>query len=289
MTIALAADWDRAAARAGTAGAMQRAHGVGRLSFLRRGDVTAIHDSYQEAALRLRMPKPERGGPLEVVIINTAGGLTGGDRFDLSIDAGPQTRAVVTTQAAEKVYRSSGDKGRFHTTIKVGEGASLDWLPQEAILFDGSALDRRLDVTMATDSTFLAVEAVVFGRLARGETVDRAFLFDRWRIRRGGRLVYAEGLAVEGDLADQIARKAAAGAGLAIASVVLASPDAETKLEALRAVLDAAAADDVESGASAFDGLLTLRLVSADPFSLRKLLVTLLEHLRGPLPRVWSC
>jgi urease accessory protein len=289
MTDALAADWDRDATRAGTAGAMQRAHGIGRLSFVRRGEATSVHDSYQEAALRLRMPKPERGAPLEVVIINTAGGLTGGDRFDLAIDAGPQTRAVVTTQAAEKVYRSSGDKGRFHTAITVGEGASLDWLPQEAILFDGSALDRRLDVVMAADSTFLAVEAVVFGRLARGETVDRAFLFDRWRIRRGGRLVYAEGLAVEGDLAHQIARRAAAGAGLAIASVVLASPDAETRLEALRGVLDAAAADDVESGASAFDGLLTLRLVSADPFSLRKLLVTLLEHLRGPLPRVWSC
>lgn len=285
MDQAALADWNRDAA----AGGLQRAHGVGRLSFARRGAATVIRNSYQEAALRMRMPAPEPGGPLEVVIINTAGGLTGGDRIDLKIDADPGTRAVVTTQAAEKVYRSSGGKGRFRTTITVGEGAFVEWLPQEAILFDGSALDRSLDVTMAADATFLAVEAVVFGRLARGERVDRAFLFDRWRIRRGGRLVYAEGLSIDGDLADLVGRRAAAGGGLAVASLVLVAPDAETRLDPLRAHLDAAAAVTVESGGSAFDGLLTLRLVSADPFALRKCLSALIEHLRGPLPRVWSC
>jgi urease accessory protein len=213
---------DHASAAAGdvfawrSAGAtMQRAHGVGRLGFALRDGRTAVMTCYQEAGLRIRMPRVEPGAPLEAVVINTAGGITGGDRFTLDIDAGEGTRAVVTSQAAEKVYRSSGAVGTFSTAIRVGQGASMAWLPQEAILFDGSALDRSLDITMAADSTVLAVESVVFGRLARGESVATGRLFDRWRIRRGGRLVYAEGLRFDGAVAARLDAKACAAGAIA--------------------------------------------------------------------------
>ncbi|QCI68787.1 urease accessory protein [Phreatobacter stygius] len=268
---------------------MQRAHGVGRLSFVRRGADTVIRDCYQEAGLRIRMPRPGPAMPVEAVIINTAGGLTGGDRFSLEIVAGEGTRAVVTGQAAEKVYRSSGGVGSFRTHIVLGEAASLDWLPQEAILFDGSALDRRLDIEMAASAHLLAVESVVFGRLARGESVESAFLFERWRIRRGGRLVYAEGLRFDGPVAARLAARAAGAGAIAAASVVVVSPGAEDLIDATRDRLAGLDATGVEAGASAFDGLVSIRLLSADPFALRRGLVQLLEMLRGPLPRVWSC
>lgn len=268
---------------------MQRAHGVGRLSFVRRGAETVIKDCYQEAGLRIRLPRPGPEMPIEAVIINTAGGLTGGDRFDLEITAGEGTSAVVTGQAAEKIYRSSGGIGSFQTRIGLGEAAALDWLPQEAILFDGAALDRRLDVEMAGDAHLLAVESVVFGRLARGESVTHGFLFDRWRIRRGGRLVYAEGLRFDGPVAERLGARAAGGGAVAAASLVMVSPRAETWLEPARDLLARLEPTGVEAGVSAFDGLLSIRLLSADPFALRRGLVQLLEMLRGPLPRVWSC
>ena len=273
-----------------TAGArMQRAHGNGRLSFATREGATVVRKCYQEAGLRIRMPRVEPGEALEAVVINTAGGITGGDRFALDIAAGPSTRAVVTGQAAEKVYRSSGGIGRFDTTIRIAEGADLAWLPQEAILFEGSALERRLDVEMAADARLLAVESVVFGRLARGERVDHAYLFDRWRIRRGGRLVYAEGLKMEGGIGRALSRRACGAGAHAAASLVLVAPDAEPRVEAVRELLEPMAARGVEAGCSGFDGLLSLRLLAADPFALRTALVNILELLRGPLPRVWSC
>lgn len=268
---------------------MQRAHGAGRLTLAIRDGQTVIRECYQEAGLRIRMPRVEPGDALEAVVINTAGGITGGDRFVLEIAAAPGTRAVVTSQAAEKVYRSSGGIGRFDTTITVSEGADLAWLPQEAILFEGAALERRLTVDMAPDARMLAVESVVFGRLARGEQVNHAYLFDRWRIRRGGRLVYAEGLRFEGDVADALRRRACGDGAVAAASLVLVAPDAEGRIEMVRALLERMEERGVEAGVSAFDGLLSLRLLAPDPFALRTALVNILELLRGPVPRVWSC
>lgn len=268
---------------------MQRAHGIGRLSFGLRGGATVVQQCYQEAGLRIRMPRVEPGEALEAVVINTAGGITGGDRFSLEIGASAGTRSVVTTQAAEKVYRSSGGIGTFDTTITVGEEADLAWLPQEAILFEGSALERRLTIDMETSARVLAIEAVVFGRLARGERIDGAYLFDRWRIRRGGRLVYAEGLRFEGAIAGALGARACGAGAVASASMVLVAPDAEERVEAIRLLLDTLGARGVEAGVSGFDGMLSLRLLAADPFALRTALVDVLERIRGPLPRVWSC
>ncbi len=268
---------------------MQRTYGAGRLVLGLRDGGTVIRECYQEAGLRIRMPRVEPGEALEAVVINTAGGITGGDRFVLDITAGPATRAVVTTQAAEKVYRSSGGIGHFDTAIRVAAGTDLAWLPQEAILFDGSALERRLTVDMDAGATVLAVESVVFGRLARGERVDHAYLFDRWRIRRGGRLVYAEGLRFEGGVARALKGRACGAGAVAAASLVLVAPDAEQRVEAVRLLLEQVHGQGVEAGVSAFDGLLSLRLLAADPFALRTALVNILVLLRGPIPRVWSC
>jgi urease accessory protein len=275
--------WRSAGAR------MQRAHGVGRLALAARDSATVVRECYQEAGLRIRMPRVEPGEALEAVVINTAGGITGGDQFALDIKAAPGTRAVVTSQAAEKVYRSSGGVGRFETTIRIAEGADLAWLPQEAILFEGSALERRLDIDMAADARLLAVESVVFGRLARGEHVDHAYLFDRWRIRRGGRLIYAEGLKMEGGIGRALSRRACGAGARAAASLVLVASDAEARVETVRDLLEPMGERGVEAGCSGFDGLLSLRLLAPDPFALRTALVNILELLRGPVPRVWSC
>ena len=175
----------------------------------------------------------------------------------------------------------------METTIRLEAGATLDWLPQETILFDGGALDRSLTVDMAADSRFLAVESLVFGRRARGEAVAAGYLFDRWRIRRAGRLVYAEGLRFDGAMAETLDSPAVGAGAAATASLIMAAPDAETRLDAVRDILDSD--NTVEAGASAFDGLLAVRMVSADAFALRRRLVEVLEMLRGPLPRVWFC
>ena len=239
---------------------------------------------FQQGCSKILLPRST--GPMtEAVIVNTAGGVTGGDVIALSAEAGPNEALSLATQAAERIYRSSGGAARISTRLRLGAGARLDWLPQETILFDGAALERRLEIDMAADARLLALESLTFGRAAMGETIRRLHLRDDWRMRRDGRLVHAEALRL-----DAIPQTRATMAGVrASATLLYAAPDAEARRDAARAVLSAACPAAVEAGISAWRGLLVARLLAPSAQALRAALVPLILHLRGaPLPRVWQ-
>ena len=260
-----------------------RALGAARLRLHLAGDRSRIAELRLSGSLKLLFPR-SAGDPLEAVVLNTAGGLTGGDRMDLTIEAGPGARACVTSQASERAYRAiGGEVARVGVRIDVGRGARLDWLPQETILFDGAALERRMRVDLAGDARFLGVEALTFGRVAMGERVRRLHLSDRWEIRREGRLVAADAVRIAGDAAALLARAGAAGGGGAVATLIFAGPGAEGLLAGLRAALGAA------GGASLVrEGVILGRAVAADQFLLRRALIPAIETMTGrPMPRVW--
>jgi urease accessory protein len=267
----------------GSSAAPPRAQGQARLGLHQGAGRTRIATLRLAGSLKLLFP---RGGddPLEAVMLNTAGGLTGGDRMDIAIEAGPGTATVVTSQAAERVYRAAGGQvARVGVRITAAAGACVDWLPQETILFDGGALERRMRVDLAGTAGFLAVETLVFGRLAMGERVRRLFLSDRWEIRREGRLVAADAIRIAGDAAALLARAGAAGGGAAVATLLYAGPGAEGLLAGLRAALGAA------GGASLVrEGVILARAVAADQFLLRRAMIPAIETMTGrPVPRVW--
>ena len=248
------------------------------------GGASRLGDLRQEGSLRALLPRP-RGTALEAVLLNTAGGLTGGDRMRLEARAGAGARLVLSTQAAERAYRAPGEAAaRVETRLCAEAGGRIDWLPQETILFDGARLERRLSVTLWGDATALLVEPILFGRLARGEEVRSGAFADRWELRRDGRLLFADRLRIGGDMAGTLDRMAVAGGARAMASVLFAGPAAASHLGAVRAMLPRAA------GASLIeDGLLLVRLLAPDGFALRRSLVPLITRLGGmALPRVWS-
>lgn len=260
----------------------QRASGATRIVFRRRGEASALHRLFQEGSAKIRLPRGTGTVP-EAVLINTAGGLTGGDRFTSEIACEAGARAVFTTQACERIYRSLGGDAEGLTRVSLAEGAALDWLPQETILFDGGRLARRFEVDMAEDAALVAAEAVIFGRAARGETVRSGFFHDRWRIRRGGRLILADDLRFDGAVAASLARRAVLDGNGALATVLICAPRCESKLEAVRAALGEA------GGASAWDGKLLARIAAADGFALRQTLLPVLAALTDgrALPKVW--
>ena len=197
---------------------------------------------------------------------------------------------LFTTQSAEKIYRSDSGASEVETHVAVGAGARLEWLPQETILFQGARFARRLEVDLAADASLFLVEAITFGRIAMGEHSIDAAIHDLWRVRRESRLVFAEELRL--DHASAALDRPAVGRGArAIASILIAAPDAQAQLDKIRATLDEAReADDepLEAGATAFDGLALARLVSPSPARLRAALVTVMMALRGrAAPRVW--
>ena len=238
---------------------------------------------HEAGSLRVRCP----GSPaeeLEAVLINTAGGIAGGDRFDLDVKAGQGTRLVVTTAAAEKVYRSLGPDSEISVKLDVGRGATLAWLPQETILFDRARLSRTIDVSLAADARLLLAEGFVFGRSGMGEAVEEGALFDRWRVRRGGKLIFAESVRLDGAIAKRLARTAVAKGGIAIATVLIAPGD-DAMVEKMRALQDQFIG---EVGASAWNGIAAVRLRAADGAALRHDLVHVMTAVRGSLPRIWT-
>jgi urease accessory protein len=263
--------------------ALQRAAGNGRLAVKQALGRTRTDRMYQEGAAKIRVPaRPD--GLYEAVLINTAGGLTGGDRMDWRFDIAAGARATLTTQACEKIYTSSGGTAAVSTQISIASGGRAAWLPQETILFDGAGLSRRLDVEMEDDCEALIVEPVAFGRLAMGEKHISGMFCDRWRIRRGGRLAHAEDFRIGPHIWRSCERKAVLGGAASFATVLLISPRAELLTEPARAIIG------LQGGASFWNGKLLARLYDEDAYALRKRLVPLVQLLNqgAALPKFWS-
>jgi urease accessory protein len=274
--------------------ALQRAVGQARLSIRREGGGSRLERLFQEGAAKIRLPNVAKGALPEAVLINTAGGLTGGDRFSVEVDIGEGAGAVVTSQACEKIYRSSGGAARVENSLRIGEGGFCAWLPQETILFDKARLERRIDVDLARDARLLAVEPIILGRLAMGETVQAGSLRDRWRIRRQGRLVHADDFRLEGDVGMLTGAAPLLADNRAAVTIVLMAEDAEDHLAAVREALG-----ESEDGAvSAWDGRMIVRLLALSGQKLRALMIPLIELLLArlapggktgaALPRVWT-
>ncbi|WP_210163431.1 urease accessory protein UreD [Lutibaculum baratangense] len=245
-----------------------------------------VEEAYQRGALRLRFPRVSGNPVPEAVLINTAGGVTGGDRFDVSATIRDGAAATLTTQAAEKVYRSSGGEAELRVDLRVGAGGRLEWLPQETILFDRGRLRRRLEVDVAESGRILLCEPVVLGRTAHGETVRAGLFRDSWRVRRAGRLVYADEARLGPDIAAAAGGSAVLGANRAFASILLLEPRAEERLSATRAALETTV--DVEAGASAWDGMLAVRMAAPGGLALKRAALAALVALGAVVPRVWS-
>lgn len=272
--------------------ALQRGKGVSRLKVEERAGRTIAREVYQEGTAKLRFPKVR--GPLEAVMINLGGGLTDGDELDIAVRSATGAQAVLTTQAAEKIYKSRAAPARVKADIRIARGSVIEWLPQETILFDGANLERDLTFSLADGGCLLAVESVVFGRGASGEIVRSARLQDRLRIKAEERLVWYDAWRLEGDLAAALDRPAIADGCRAMASIYLiGNIDGAALRDRVRPELSALPA---RSACSWARGVLAFRLLAGDGEALRRSVVLILTRLRTeiygksvPLPRVWDC
>jgi urease accessory protein len=245
------------------------------LSFAKGGNATVLAGLYQQSPSRVLFPRPPAGEPPLAVLVNTSGGMAGGDRASVAVSIGAGAAATVTTQAAEKIYRSLGPDTRVDTRLEVGDAGQLEWLPQETILFDGASVDRHLDVTIAESGRLLACETLVFGRAARGETMRRGKVRESWRIERGGRLAWVDRLGLSGDIAARLDGMGFGGAR-ALATALYAGPDAATLVPAAQQT-----AAEEGGGSSLVNGVLVARLLGANPARVRDGLARLIALLRG--------
>ena len=266
--------------------ALQRSSGRVDLRFVARGSGTAPVRLYEQGALKARLTRrsSDASGAVEAVIINAAGGLTGGDHVTAAVTVGDHAAVTITSQGCERIYRSVAGDARVETVLTIDAGARLHWLPQPTILFEASRLNRTTTVDLARGSRLLALEALIFGRTAMGEVVRSGAWRDAWTVRRDGRLVFADAFRL--DDASVLSSRFAFAGNRAVATLIYGADDAAARLPDLRQAIDTAFGKD--SGASAWNGLLVARMLAPDGYALTQGLMKVLAPLRDlPMPRAW--
>ena len=256
-------------------------------------DAGRILRSHYTPPMRLFRPYVEGGEPRTFVVANVAGGVVGGDRLSVSLDVGADEALLATTQAAEKVYRSDGAEAVLSNVYRVGPGAVLEMLSSGTILFDGSRLLRSTEIDVAEGGRFAYAETVVLGRIARGEVFAHGSLKDRIRLRRDGRLVWADDFGLDADIAASMAATAGLDGAKALGTLLLVGAGAGQAVEIVR---DQPAVEGLRIGASALSAdCVVVRILAGDPAAARTALADIWSASRAAwlnrparMPVIWS-
>jgi urease accessory protein len=272
---------------------LERANGAGRIVFTSSEHGTRIAEVYQKFPIGLMFPRV--GGDLvkEAVIVNSSGGIAGGDRLEVEVVALKNASVVVTTQAAEKIYRALDRPARVATKLKACGTAKLAWLPQETIVFNQARIRRQTEIDLCSGAELIALEWMVLGRTACGEKVASGHISDSWRIKKDGRLIWADGFRVSDEVFAQLHRKALLCDWKAVGTLIYFGPSLDARLRVLR---DIAASLDCCCAATIVGAIIVVRVAAAAGSDLRRGLRSLLDQFSrelgpGPfgIPKMWSC
>jgi urease accessory protein len=266
--------------------------GKARIAFASSDNETRLTDLYQRDPMRVLFPETPKDDLPQAVVVTTSGGLVGGDRITLEAEAGFDARAFVTSQAAEKIYRSSGEDAQINVKLTAGPESWLEYLPQETILFDGARLRRKTTVAVKPGARALAGEMIVFGRIGSGETFAHGFVHDAWDVCVDDRLTWADALHLDSDIAGILDNETCFNGAVSLATAIYAGPDAEGHLDTARQKL--MQTDKTLVGATLVNGVLVMRWLGQDAFELRTLFGEFWQQFRHvvaglpeKLPRLW--
>ena len=272
---------------------LQRAEGSCRIVLGSSERGTRVMDIYQRSPIRVLFPRTAGPQVQEAVLVNTSGGIAGGDRLESSVTAMDNASIAVTTQAAEKVYRAINESARVTTTLKARDAAKLAWLPQETIIFDRARICRRTQIEVSSGAELLALEWLVLGRAAHGEKISAGHIMDSWRVRKDGRLVWADTFRVTDQVFPHLSRKALLSDCAALATLLYFGPDLEERLQFVR---DLASSLECQCASTLVGGLMVVRFAAKASCDLRSALRNLLQRFGNQLapgpfrvPKMWSC
>jgi urease accessory protein len=272
---------------------LQRAEGSCRIVLGSSERGTRVMDVYQRSPIRVLFPRTAGTQVQEAVLVNTSGGIAGGDRLESSVTAIDNASIAVTSQAAEKVYRAINESARITTTLRARGAARLAWLPQETIVFNRARVCRRTHIEVSSGSELLALEWLVLGRAAHGETISGGEIIDSWRVRKDGRLVWADSFRATDEVFSHLSRRALLSDCTALATLLYFGPDLDERLQFIR---DLASSLECQCAATLVGGLMVVRFAAKISCDLRAALRMLLQQFDNQLapgpfrvPRMWSC
>ena len=272
---------------------LQRADGYVRAVLIGSENGTRIEDVLERSPIRIMFPRTGHCRVEEAVIINTGGGVAGGDRLEYAVTTLPGASIAVTSQAAEKVYRALYEPARVATSLKAQECAKLAWLPQETIVFNRARLHRTTEIELFSGAELLALEWLVLGRAAHGEVVVGGNISDSWRVRKDGRLIWADSLRITDQIFPHLKRKALLSNCHAIATLIYCGSHLDKRLDFLREIIPSLGCN---CAATLISGLIVVRFAAKESLDLKLALRSFLQQFgpeigSGPfqVPKMWSC
>jgi len=272
---------------------LQRANGSGRIVVSGSERGTCILEVFQKSPIRILFPSTDGSAVEEAVLINTAGGIAGGDRLEISVTAMGSGSIAVTSQAAERVYRALDQPAHISTRLKACETAQLAWLPQETIVFNWARVSRETAIDLSSGAELLALEWLVLGRAAHGEEMIGGHITDSWRVKKDGRLIWADSFRVTDEVFRHLHRKALLSNYKAIGTLIYFGPCLDRRLEFLR---DIAPSLECYCAATLVGGLIVVRFAANESSVLKLALRSFLQRFSrelgpGPfrVPKMWSC
>ena len=271
----------------------QRANGSCRLVLSGSENGTRIDDVFEQSPIRIMFPRTGYRAVQEAVLINTSGGVAGGDRLECSVTALPGASIAVTSQAAEKIYRALNEPARIATRLNARDSAKLAWLPQETIVFNWARLARTTEIELFSGTELLALEWLVLGRAAHGEVLAGGHINDSWRVKKEGRLIWADSFRITDETFPHLHRKALLSKCNAIATLIYFGPHLDKRLEFLREIIPSLGCD---CGVTLVAGLIVVRFAVNDSSDLKSALRSFLSQFGAELgpgpfqvPKMWLC
>jgi len=272
---------------------LQRSEGLARLILAGSAQGTRIVDIFQRSPIRLMFPGIRGACVEEAVVVNTGGGIAGGDRLELAVTVLPDASITVTSQAAERVYRALNEPALVETRLKICRAAKLAWLPQETIVFNGGRMRRNTEIEISAGAEMLALEWLVLGRSAHGEEIVGGEITDGWQVRLDGRLIWADRFRATDDVFPRLQSPALLANFKAIGTLIYFGPDPAVQVQFLR---DVAPQLQCHCFATSVSGLVIVRLAACAAAELKGALREILPQFgrarrQDPfrLPKMWSC
>ncbi len=260
-----------------------------RLRFENDQGVTRLTERRHSGPLRVQQPLyPEGARICHAILIHPPGGVVGGDRLAVDVAAGPAAHALLTSPGAAKWYRSNGRQSAQEVHIAAGNGACVEWLPQETIFFNDACVQLTHSVELAADASYIGAEILCFGRGASGERFAGGAITQRSRIRRGGKLLWWEQGVLRGGAPAMHSVFGLGGATVCATLIGVGKPAPRALLDAMRGLDPALAVTQVKS-------VFVARMLCADSERARRVVAgvwqLLRPHLLGcaaPIPRIWN-
>jgi urease accessory protein len=272
---------------------LQRSEGSARLILAGSARGTRIVDISQRSPVRILFPGIRGASVEEAVVVNTAGGIAGGDRLELAVTLLADASVIVTSQTAERVYRALSEPAVIETRLKICDAAKLAWLPQETIVFDRGRMRRNTDIEISAGAELLALEWLVLGRAAHGEEMGGGQIADGWQVRLDGRLIWADRFRLTDEVFPRLRSRSLLADFKAIGTLIYFGPGAQALLQFLR---DLAPRLQCHCATTAVSGLVITRVAAGAAAELKAGLGEILlqfEQLlgQGPfrMPKMWSC